>query len=136
MINEILDIEEDLSNYQEPEVIYGVGKEESTGVNLFDGDIDTLFADTIKFRGKDYFDNKMIHHCELSNSKYIAYVQGTDFSTESKVAVAIFIFFMPVFAQRLKSSGLIPVPPCKTRGARTFFAHSSKISKRSFGVDL
>ena len=89
MINEILDIEEDLSNYQEPEVIYGVGKEESTGVNLFDGDIDTLFADTIKFRGKDYFDNKMIHHCELSNSKYIAYVQGTDFSTEYKVVIAV-----------------------------------------------
>ncbi len=89
MINEILDIEEDLSNYQEPEVIYGVGKEESTGVNLFDGDIDTLFADTIKFRGKDYFDNKMIHHCELSNSKYIAYVQGTDFSTEYKVVISV-----------------------------------------------
>lgn len=89
MINEILEIDEDLSSYQEPEVIYGMGQEKSTGINLFDGDIDTLFADTIRIRGKDYLDNEMIHHCELTNSKYIAYVQGTEFSTEYKVVILV-----------------------------------------------
>ena len=89
MINEILEVDEDLSSYQEPKVIYGVEKEKSTGINIFDGDIDTLFADTIRGRGKDYFDNKMIHHCELTNSKYISYVQGTDFSTEYKVFISV-----------------------------------------------
>lgn len=89
MINEILEIDEDLSNYKEPQVIYGVGKEETTGINLFDGDIDSLFADMIIERGKDYFKNHMIHNCEKSNSRYIAYVQGTNFSTEYKVVIFI-----------------------------------------------
>lgn len=89
MINEILEIDEDLSSYEEPQVIYGVGKEKTTGINLFDGDIDFLFADMIIERGKDYFENQMIHNCEKINSTYIAYVQGTDFSTEYKVVISI-----------------------------------------------
>lgn len=89
MINEILEIEEDLSSYNEPEVIYGLEKEESLGISIFDDEIDTLFSDTIRYRGKDYFDNDMIHHCELCESKYISYVQGTDFSTEYKVVISV-----------------------------------------------
>lgn len=87
MINEILEIEEDLSNYKEPEVIYGL--KESTGIHLQKGDIESLFSEPIIYRGKDYFESNMIHHCELTNSNYIAYVQGTDFSTEYKVVIAV-----------------------------------------------
>lgn len=89
MINEILDINEDLSNYQEPQIIYGTQKEGSTGINIFDGDIDSLFTDTIIYRGKDYFENNMILNCELSKSKFISYVQGTNFSNEYKVTISI-----------------------------------------------
>lgn len=89
MINEILEIDEDLSNYIEPEVNYGFNNEESTGINIFDGDIESFFEETIRIRGNEYFNNDMIHHCELSNSKYVAYVQGTDFSTEYKVSISV-----------------------------------------------
>lgn len=89
MINEILEIDEDLSSYEDPQVIYGVGNEKTTRINLFYGDIDSLFADMIIERGKDYFKNKMIHNCEKINSTYISYVQGTDFSTEYKVVISI-----------------------------------------------
>jgi len=41
MINEILEVNEDLSNYQELQIIYGI-EEKSTGINIFDGDIDTF----------------------------------------------------------------------------------------------
>ena len=91
-LNELLGLNEDLSNYVEPEIIIQDIKEEkdeSLDIDLFSDDIDFLFAPQIVFRGKDYYKNNMIYSCIQANNKYIAYIQGSEFGKEYEVEIEI-----------------------------------------------
>lgn len=46
--------------------------------DLFNGDIDSLFNDTIIERGKEYYKEKRVNYLEKINDKYIAVVSGND----------------------------------------------------------
>ena len=91
-LNELLGLNEDVSNYVEPEIIIQdkkKEKDESLDIDLFSDDIDFLFAPQIVFRGKDYYKNNMIYSCIQANNKYIAYIQGSEFGKEYEVEIEI-----------------------------------------------
>lgn len=74
-INNILGIKEDLAKYEAPPVKYFKGKK-TNEVNLYAGNIDSLFTNTIIERGKEYYDNNCVYNCVKVGSSYIAYVAG------------------------------------------------------------
>lgn len=87
-LNEILKIEEDLSDYIEPEVIWDEKVEDSDiDLDLFDEKLDELFKSQIKARGRDYYYNQMVYSCSETTNNYIAFVQGTGFGKEYEVKI-------------------------------------------------
>lgn len=92
-INNILKLEEDLSNYRDPKVSYyskDMKKTNSSSlVNLFDGNIDNLFSYNIIVRGHKYFLDKMVYNVVKNNNLYIGYVQGSNPIDEYKVTIKI-----------------------------------------------
>lgn len=81
-------IEEDLSDYIEPEVIWDEKVEDSDiDLDLFDEKLDELFKSQIKARGRDYYYNQMVYSCSETTNNYIAFVQGTGFGKEYEVKI-------------------------------------------------
>lgn len=87
-INELLEIKEDLSEYNDPPTIWN---EESNGEDLnleiFDDKLDDLFENQIKMRGNDYYHKQMAYSCNETSNRYIAFVQGSDFAKEYEVKI-------------------------------------------------
>lgn len=88
-INKILKIEEDLSNYKEPPVIFREPSTKPLNIDLYSEEIEKLFEPQIIFRGTDYFENNMIYSCIQKENKYIGYIQGTEFGKEYEVEIEI-----------------------------------------------
>lgn len=85
-INDLLGINEDLSNYEEPE-IYWNDIDEGINIDIYSDEIEDLFETQIKIRGKDYYSNNMVYSCNKSLNKYTAFVQGTEFGKEYEVNI-------------------------------------------------
>ena len=85
-INDLLGINEDLSNYEEPE-IYWNDIDEGINIDIHSDEIEDLFETQIKIRGKDYYSNNMVYSCNKSLNKYTAFVQGTEFGKEYEVNI-------------------------------------------------
>ena len=85
-INNLLGINEDLSNYEEPE-IYWNDIDEGINIDIYSNEIEDLFETQIKIRGKDYYSNNMVYSCTKSLNKYTAFVQGTEFGKEYEVNI-------------------------------------------------
>ena len=87
-INELLEIKENLSEYNDPPTIWS---EESNGEDLnleiFDDKMDDLFESQIKMRGNDYYHKQMVYSCNETSNRYIAFVQGSDFAKEYEVKI-------------------------------------------------
>ncbi len=88
-INNLLGIQEDLSNYKEPEIVMNESEENEINIDLFSDDLENIFEPQIRFRGKDYFENNMIYSCIQKENKYTAYVQGTEFGKEYQVEIKL-----------------------------------------------
>ncbi len=87
-INELLEIKEDLSEYNDPPTIWNEeSNEEDLNLEIFDDKIDDLFESQIKIRGKDYYHKQMVYSCNETSNKYIAFVQGSDFAKEYEVKI-------------------------------------------------
>lgn len=85
-VNDLLGINEDLSNYEEPE-IYWNDIDEGINIDIHSDEIEDLFETQIKIRGKDYYSNNMVYSCNKSLNKYTAFVQGTEFGKEYEVNI-------------------------------------------------
>ena len=87
-LNHLLNINEDLEDYKDPEIIHVKGK---TKINLYidDDGIDEFFEPQIITRGKDYFSSNMVLSCVKNDNEYIGFVQGSGFTTEYKVKVEL-----------------------------------------------
>ncbi|MDO4282259.1 MAG: hypothetical protein Q4D02_01365 [Clostridia bacterium] len=81
-INHLLNINEDLTKYKEPEILY---KRERV-VNI-QGDIESLFEEKIIYRGLDYYEANMVYSCNKAEDKYTAFVQGASFINEYEVNI-------------------------------------------------
>lgn len=87
-INELLEIKEDLSEYNDPPTIWNEeSNEEDLNLEIFDDKIDDLFESQIKMRGKDYYHKQMVYSCNETSNRYIAFVQGSDFAKEYEVKI-------------------------------------------------
>lgn len=87
-INELLEIKEDLSDYNDPPTIWNEeSNEEDLNLEMFDNKIDDLFESQIKMRGKDYYYKQMVYSCNETPNRYIAFVQGSDFAKEYEVKI-------------------------------------------------
>lgn len=87
-INELLKIKEDLSEYNDPPIIWNDrAYEEDLDLELLTDEIDDLFEPQIKMRGKDYYYKNMVYSCNETSDGYIAFVQGSDFAKEYEVKI-------------------------------------------------
>ena len=87
-INELLKIKEDLSEYNDPPIIWNDrAYEEDLDLELLADEIDDLFEPQIKMRGKDYYYKNMVYSCNETSDGYIAFVQGSDFAKEYEVKI-------------------------------------------------
>lgn len=87
-INELLEIKEDLSEYNDPPTIWNEeSNEEDLNLEIFDDKIDDLFESQIKMRGNDYYHKQMVYSCNETSNRYIAFVQGSDFAKEYEVKI-------------------------------------------------
>lgn len=85
-INDLLGINEDLSNYEEPKIHWN-DIDEGINIDIHSDEIEDLFETQIKIRGKDYYSNNMVYSCNKSLNKYTAFVQGTEFGKEYEVNI-------------------------------------------------
>lgn len=89
-LNAFLKIDEDLSNYKEPEIFVNEEDTENLiNISLFDSKLDDLFPAEIKYRGNDYFISDMVLSCIKSKNLYTAYVQGSNFDLEYEVHIKV-----------------------------------------------
>ena len=86
-INRILNIDEDLSEYIEPKIIWSEENDSDINIDLYDDKLDELFQDRIRYRGEDYYNREMIYSCSEVTDGYLAYVQGSDFGKEYEVKI-------------------------------------------------
>lgn len=87
-INELLEMKEDLSDYDDPPTIWNEESNEGDlNLEIFDDKIDDLFEPQIKMRGNDYYHRQMVYSCNETSNKYIAFVQGSDFAKEYEVKI-------------------------------------------------
>lgn len=86
IVNELLGIDEDLSNYKEPEIYWDdAGK--GLNIDIYSDEVDELFEAQIKIRGMDYYSKNMVYSLSKSLKKYIAFVQGSEFGKEYEVNI-------------------------------------------------
>ena len=85
-LNHLLNIKENLDDYEDPEIIHLKGK---TKINLYidDEGIDDFFEPQVITKGKDYFSNNMVLSCVKNDNEYIGFVQGSEFTKEYKVII-------------------------------------------------
>lgn len=87
-INELLEIKEDLSEYNDPPTIWNEELNgEDLNLEIFDDKLDDLFENQIKMRGNDYYHKQMVYSCNETSNRYIAFVQGSDFAKEYEVKI-------------------------------------------------
>ncbi len=87
-INDILNISEDLTDYVEPKIQWLV-KDIGINIDIYSDELDDLFEEQIRYRGKDYYLKEMVYSCIKSDNEYIAFVQGTDFGKEYQVNITM-----------------------------------------------
>lgn len=90
IVNQLLEIDEDLSSYVEPEILIKDTSEinnENINIDLFSSELDLLFMPQIVIRGKEYYKSNMIYSYVHSDNKYIMYIQGSKFGTEYEVEI-------------------------------------------------
>lgn len=58
-------------------------------INMFENNVETLFEDMIRVRGKKFYEENMIHNCVKTQNQYISYVQASDFNNEYQVKIIV-----------------------------------------------
>ena len=86
IINEILGVNEDLSDYEEPEICWNIA-DKGINIDIYSDEIEELFEPQIKIRGMDYYSKNMVYSLNKSLKKYIAFVQGSEFGKEYEVNI-------------------------------------------------
>ena len=56
---------------------------------MFENNVETLFEDMIRVRGKKFYEENMIHNCVKTQNQYISYVQASDFNNEYQVKIIV-----------------------------------------------
>ena len=92
-INDIIGVNEDLSKFKEPKVlIKSIGektKNSKEEINLFNGNVDSLFSSIIVSRGIEYYKDRMVYNCIKNEDTYTGYVQGSNPDDEYRVSIRV-----------------------------------------------
>lgn len=92
-INDIIGVNEDLSKFKEPKVliksINDSTKDLKEEINLFYGNIDSLFSSIIISRGIEYYKDRMVYNCIKNEDIYTGYVQGSNPNDEYRVSIRV-----------------------------------------------